>query len=837
MASTPRTIDLPRSFPQSDYTPFGYIDNPYHSSVYNRSGVIRTVPPMGFGWWARSMPWPYGLDVERAVSSLSFLHLSVNVGAAAGATGARSSDKAGHVTFHTADDFKARGVALVSRYHTKTMMSYDWSFDGVNVSGKYFLADENALICVLEVEQASAAAGSRGSSPPGARRITVHATNIYGYPGHMYWGCDGVTSSFRRGDNVGVSKIWAYGDVMVIGANRKGGVYKATLSVEEWNRWIYANDLTANEGALARFHETSDPLYTVMSYTLDLPAGAVESLVICLARGVNEAYALRQYFKSIRGAHREAARQLADDEHFYAHAPLLVGDWPERWKHGWIYDLETLRMTIRRPTGIYKHPWDAMQIHTPRAVLGETCLDALCLSYADVELAKEVLYGVFADAPAPNVPCTREDGSVNMIGESGAECGTAPTWGFPFVVIQSIYERTRDDAWIRRLYPYLKAFIEWWLVHRTDDEGWFHAENSWESGQDGSRRFLHSGAQEGTPAHFVRTVDIEAGMAHAMLTMVDFARIAGYTQDVEMWQRLAEDRIARTRSMYVEEWFRDWDGRENRPFLLEGYYDVMMLVPLSVRVATPEQVEGVKPRFAIFRDNPTPFLEWPSFWLPFSEAGWNAGLRAFIAEELVKVGHRIYERTDAREISPASSRYQGRLPAPYNYRIPGVASEFWPVKLDGHPILNGCEHYGWGATFPTLAIRNLIGFREMSNRPQPDAASGAVEASASPAQPSAETQGFILAPALPASMFETGKTYGITNLQCCDCCVDVHYTVKAGGRLAVRLVWALDAGGVVMVRDQAGGIVAQSGEPVARGALTFEAVNGALYSVTWRTIQ
>src|SRR5690606_22671032 len=129
-------------------------------------------------------------------------------------------------------------------------------------------------------------------------------------------------------------------------------------SVEQWDRWIYANDLSANAGALVRFHETTDPLYTVLSYPLEVPAGASDALVICLARGVNEPFTLRQFAESVQGARHEAAQQLADDAHFYDQAPLLVGDWPAMWKRGWVYDLETLRATIRRPMGIYKHPWD-----------------------------------------------------------------------------------------------------------------------------------------------------------------------------------------------------------------------------------------------------------------------------------------------------------------------------------------------------------------------------------------------------------------------------------------------------------------------------------------------
>ena len=63
-------------------------------------------------------------------------------------------------------------------------------------------------------------------------------------------------------------------------------------------------------------------------------------------------------------------------------------DWPSKWKHGG-YDMETLRMTIRPPLGIFKHPWDGMQIYTPRQVLGETMIDCMALSFLDIELAKK----------------------------------------------------------------------------------------------------------------------------------------------------------------------------------------------------------------------------------------------------------------------------------------------------------------------------------------------------------------------------------------------------------------------------------------------------------------
>jgi hypothetical protein len=242
---------------------------------------------------------------------------------------------------------------------------------------------------------------------------------------------------------------------------------------------------------------------------------------------------------------------LHDDGRFWESCPTLQGEWPDHWKRGWVYDYETLRMTVRPPLGIFRHPWDGMQIHAPRLVLGETAMDMLAMSYADPALARRVLYGTFADAIAPNVPCVREDGSVNMISADGSECGTAPMWGYPFQVLSSLFSMSGDTAWLGTLYPHLKAYALWWLKHRTDAEGWLHCNNSWESGQDGSRRFLVAEQNEGAVADFVRTVDVEASMAQALQVLERFAEILNKSDDIAQWDALAE-RASRTRGHVLE---------------------------------------------------------------------------------------------------------------------------------------------------------------------------------------------------------------------------------------------------------------------------------------------
>jgi len=41
--------------PHDDFTPYGYLDNPYHSWKLNPSGVLRSIPSLGMGWHVPNM--------------------------------------------------------------------------------------------------------------------------------------------------------------------------------------------------------------------------------------------------------------------------------------------------------------------------------------------------------------------------------------------------------------------------------------------------------------------------------------------------------------------------------------------------------------------------------------------------------------------------------------------------------------------------------------------------------------------------------------------------------------------------------------------------------------
>jgi hypothetical protein len=753
----PEHLNGERCFPNMDYTPFGYLDNPNHSAVLNRSGILRSVPPLGFGYWTRVMPWPYGDGTLRRVNYLSFLHLSMVIDG---------------VCLHQIEDFDRHGVKLSSRYHTKNMMSYDWEFSDLASQIQYVYKSENSQTSTelqLTCKDALLALVRVINRDKSQRTVTIHATNIYGYPQEEWWGSDGVAAEFDDKTGTALSKIWAYGDIFALCSDRKSRAHKATCNEKTWNDWVRTGDLSSNTGASSSF---PGAIYTVMSYSMSVPPGGEESIAIALARSVNREAAADEAHRALSGAIPILQTRLADDDRFYRATPLLTGDWSDHWKRGWIYDIETLRMTIRPALGIYKHPWDGMQMFTPRAVLGETLLDSLSISYCDVALAKDVILGIFADSQAPNLPCSREDGSVNMICSDGSEVGTAPTWGMPFHVIRSICLRDGDAEWIRMLYPHMAAFLDWWLGSRTDGDGWFHCKCSWESGQDGSKRFIVAEGNPAAVADFVRTADIEAAMADAFRSMILFSEVAGEQKDREKWKRLAERRIETTRSMCVDGWFRDFDARTNKPIILRDYYDVMMLYPIAAGVATEEQMRAIAPRFKYFTDNPKFWLEWPSFMLPFSEAAWNSGQRDLLASVLVGTANRVYARTDARQtklvsIDPAWPEEDKRLfrsfPERYRYRAPGIANEYWPLD-ENDP--GGCEGYGWGATLPALIIRNIIGFREDLDL---------------------EKMEFSLAPSFPAEMITVGKTYGITNLAFRGTVNDVEYLVGTDSTIQIMV--------------------------------------------------
>lgn len=762
-------VNLPNTFPSECYTPHGYIDNPYRSMVLNRSGVIRSFPPLGFGFWLRNFPGSYGGGVKNYVNYISLIHNALSVD---------------ENVIINEEDFSKFNINLCSEYHTKNMISYDFKFKNTQFSFKFFLFGENSLVCVVEIR-------NNGNEN---REIYLYSTHIYGMWEEKWWGSDGVSSKFDTVNNVNISKIWAYGDVFSFGSNVKPvarNVFKDKMS---WIKWLRDNNKISN--FKYESIKGDGPLYTTLVYKVIAKPQSFTQLVISLTRAPNESKAIKNLISSLHNWKDSLDKKLNEDELFWKECPTLIGDWPKSWKRGWVYDFETLRMNVRKPIGIFKYPWDAMQIHSPRVVLAETSIDMLALSYVQPELAKEVIAGTFLDALAPNVPCSREDGSVNMISSDGSECGTAPMWCFPFKTIRSIFLREKDTTWIEKLYPYLKSYIIWWLNNRTVNE-WLTVNNSWESGQDISKRFLREGKTEGDVVNFVAAVDVEASIIEAMKILKTFSELLKLKSEIPYWDSLIEKRMKKINAMFSNNWFWDVDIRSGNLIKLD-YYDVMQLSPVACNIATPIQINSIKWSFNYFLKNIN-YLEWPPFLLTFTEAAWNANERFVPSEIVSEIATRTYQRIDSRKVLVLD---------PSNlimYRIPGIACEFWPSNSKNP----GAEAYGWGATLPIFIIRDILGIREKEPNPDSDFE-------------------FFLSPTFDAKF--QNKNIGISNLNMYNYKIEL-LCEPIGSEIKTSIKINGEKPFYILITDENGKIISRQNNKLKEHILSLSIVNGRKYIV------
>jgi hypothetical protein len=413
----------------------------------------------------------------------------------------------------------------------------------------------------------------------------------------------------------------------------------------------------------------------------------------------------------------------------------LSGDWPASWRRGLVYDLETLRMTIRPSIGMLGAAWDGMQIQAPRTVLAEAAMDVLFLSYADPELVAQVILGHFESAPRPNLPCMREDGSYNMVADDGQVCGTAPEWGYPLWCCDQIFRRTGDRAWLRRLYPGATAYLRWWLAHRRDSEGWLTYACSWESGQDVSSRF---GPQQtgGTIIQHVRPVDLQASMAQGATILARWAELLASTDDdgtsypteVAYWREIASEFTVKTRLMWRDGWFHDYDSVRQ---VWSSERDAMHLAPIFCGVAGQGQIEQLRPVLAA---PPRHSSQWaPLSWPPVVLTLIGATAAAQMPQEAAELAYCFidasFRSTDSRELD----EYGG---------LPGVTREYRRTIIKGKwgeiDYANaGIEGYGWGALSIHLLIRHLLGLH------------------------ATDPNTVVLAPALPQALRRPGATYTI----------------------------------------------------------------------------
>src|SRR6266480_357559 len=108
-ASSKRSIrarkELRTMVPHHDFTPHGYLDNPYHSWKLNPSGVLRSLPPLGMGWHVPNL----GSYVNNQFQYTAHMMIGLKIG---------------DLVLVTPDDFRRHKCTISSHLHTKNRFEY-----------------------------------------------------------------------------------------------------------------------------------------------------------------------------------------------------------------------------------------------------------------------------------------------------------------------------------------------------------------------------------------------------------------------------------------------------------------------------------------------------------------------------------------------------------------------------------------------------------------------------------------------------------------------------------------------------------------------------------------
>jgi hypothetical protein len=759
-------------FPRDNYTPFGYLDNPWHTWNHHRSGVLRSIPGIGFSWFYPAGPGGYfSYDKNGIYEAELALEFEID-----------------RKAVRTQADYDAAG--LNASHHSKNLLAYAFEVDGLRLTATFVQVNEDAL--GVQVEFSNTAARERN-----VRLMARHTCRL---GGETWWGRDGLAGRFSTEDDTLLLRSFAAGPVFALTSDRSSDGQFLSANAGEPASWLAAQPRFSPQTSYF-----PQPLFGALRYELQVLAGEKQSAVIVMQRAENTAAAIDRARASIRGTAGEIARKRTEDAVFWNSAPRLTGDWPAHWRRGWVYDFETLRMMVRRPVGLYKHPWDAMQIQAPRNVLAETSIDMWALSYADPSSAKAVFLGQFQDAITDNVPCMREDGTMNMVAADGSECGTSISWCFPFFCAESIFNRTRDLVWLRRLYPHLVALLKWTLAKRMDSGGFLVGKCSWETGMDASRRFLIEQPTGGELTEFVRLVELQAAAAHAADVLMHFAHTLGQDSSIPDWQKARDTFAARTQELWKDGWFRDFDTR-SKQLVTSVPPDPAQSAPAFCGVATAEQKQQMRPTLRKLFDDSRALgqkpaqgwddgLAWSSLVLPYIESIWSCNERSLAAQVVATIAERIYRSMDRKILeSPESSHSEPKL------GWPGISCEVWGA----HGAFGG-EGYGWGAVMPAHIIRNLLGIRE-SNDPKE----------------------IWISPNLPESFLVPGKEYGLSGLSHGDKGDRFQLGYRVGvNSLTARLNWI---GSARVLSITAGGRQIRYTQN-ERSLLEFEASNNEPYLV------
>jgi hypothetical protein len=295
-----------QGFPVGSYTPFGYLDNPYHCWALHPSGVLRSVPPLGLGLYFPAGPGGY-FDFRKNSIYRSILRL-----------GLRRDGK----IYYDESDFRDGGIALTASHHSKNVLTLEVEVPPLTVSAAFLQLNEHTLACMLSLRNGS-------SSEVEADAFAVQALEL---SASEWWGRDGVAGFYDAERDCALLRSFAAGPAFALAADMPSVKRLVTLEEASLKSWM-AGSTTGREAAVSYY---PDPLHAALGWAFRVPAKQTVTCNIFLSRDVN-------YASAVTGAHSAKSRvasiyaeKRSEDDRFWNWAPRLEGDFPQHWKPSWV---------------------------------------------------------------------------------------------------------------------------------------------------------------------------------------------------------------------------------------------------------------------------------------------------------------------------------------------------------------------------------------------------------------------------------------------------------------------------------------------------------------------
>ena len=244
-------------FPAGSYTPFGYLDNPYHSWDLHPSGVLRSVPPVGMGLYFPAGPGGY-FDYKKNSVYRSILRLGFRIG--------------DRVLFEE-DDFRAAGFKISALHHSKNLLRLDFAVSNLSISASFFLVGENTLACDLSLR----------NSGDSAQDVHAFAVQRMELGASSWWGRDGISGSFDEHGQHSILRSFAAGPVFVLKMDHPVDSHLVATDAA-LKAWMAGNG-TSTPAATAYY---PDSLNSALGLRASLPPGAKWTGKVLLSRAENE---------------------------------------------------------------------------------------------------------------------------------------------------------------------------------------------------------------------------------------------------------------------------------------------------------------------------------------------------------------------------------------------------------------------------------------------------------------------------------------------------------------------------------------------------------------------